>query len=440
MKPITFCVATAKNEKDYIHLLLTSLIKNTDINVHEVLVFVDSDNQGTYESLIERKKEIPNLKIYRNTLGFPIGGQRNISIMFAEAKNKLVCNLHSDMVVGKDFDKYISESMTGTNIFLSCTRIEPPLHPPDYQKIVMDFGITPVEFKWEEFNTFVEKLQSENRLSISAYSVPFVIDKDAYFNLLGGFDTQFRCSSEDHDFMIRLEQNGFKSIQIWNACVYHFTCVSSRGKDWYKQNDEIVSYNNRLQQYADIEEKKRFIRKWGFFGRTPRPVYDIALFVDMDEFVDVSLLEYVEPYFTKLYINDSSVKDILTETVKFKSSYYANLKWGYTPEFWKTRNHLFEKISHEDRILFAENIDGVNNDSIMSIKFSDLLRAFSGEGNVDVKSAIENSHVIIDSYEPGIYELMGLTIKIKNKKDISDSLKRSDIFDVRNTDELFIFE
>lgn len=439
MKSITFCIATAKNEKDYIHLLLTSLVKNTDVDKHEILVFIDSDNQDTYQSLIDRKNEIPNLRIHRNTLGFPIGGQRNISIMFAEAKNRLVCNLHSDMVVGKDFDKYISDAMTSDDIFLSCTRIEPPLHPPDYQKIVMDFGVTPSEFKWDEFNTFVETLQLENRSSIPAYSVPFVIDRDSYFNKLGGFDTQFRCSSEDHDFMIRLEQNGFKCIQIWNSCVYHFTCVSSRGKDWYKQNDEKVTYNNRLQQYADAEEKKRFIRKWGFFGKTPRAVYDIALFVDMDEFADISLLEYVEPYFSKIYINDSAVRDILVETVEFKSSYYANLRWGYTRNFWESRRHLFEKQSHGERIIFLEDVENIKNDSVMSIKFSNLKNAFTRDECREILSIIENSHTIIDSYDEGIYELMGLTIKIVCKNDLSNNLKKIDIIN-HTSDEVFLFE
>jgi hypothetical protein len=48
IKPITFCIPTANNEKDYTILLLESLKNNTQIENHEILIFVDSDNQNTY--------------------------------------------------------------------------------------------------------------------------------------------------------------------------------------------------------------------------------------------------------------------------------------------------------------------------------------------------------------------------------------------------------
>ena len=59
IRPITFCINTANNEKDYVLLLLKSLKDNTQIEMHEVLVFVDTDNQNTYEALLDMKKEIP---------------------------------------------------------------------------------------------------------------------------------------------------------------------------------------------------------------------------------------------------------------------------------------------------------------------------------------------------------------------------------------------
>lgn len=439
VKPITFCIATAKNEKQYLKLLLESLQKNTEINNHEVLVFIDTDNQNTYEYLLNKKKEMPNLKIHKNKLEFQIGGQRNVSVMFNYAKNELVCNLHSDMVVGVDFDKHISEAMNEKNIFLSCTRIEPPLHPPDHQKIVVDFGLTPETFNFDEFNLFVKKLQNENRRSINEYSTPFVIYKDVYFNLIGGFDTQFRCSSEDHDMIIRLEQNGIKCIQIWNACVYHFTCISSRGNDWYKKEDREIMYTNTLQQYADIEEKKRFIRKWGFFGRSKRSVYDVGLFIDMDMAVDFTILETVEPYFTQIYLNDNAVKKFLLETIKFKSDYYANLRWGYSHDFWKSRKYLFESVNQENRILFMEDTNKIKNDCLMEIKFSDLLNSLSTNIYPEIKYVMQNPHLIVDSYETGIYELMSLKIKIRNKNDVSEKMKRFNMIDDILKDDNFEF-
>lgn len=438
MKPITFCIASANNEREYTHLLLRSLQQNTDISKHEILIFIDSDNQNTYESLMEKKSELPNMRIHRNTSGFPIGSQRNVSLMFGAAKNDIVCYLQSDMVVGKNFDKHISDNMDDEKTVLSCARIEPPLHPPGPEKIVKDFGITPEEFKWNDFNQFVAELQSENRPNMIGHFAPFAIYKRIYFDVMGGFDTQFRCSREDSDFIIRLEQNGLTAIQSWNACVYHFTCVSSRGKDWYKQ-DEDAKYKNVLQQNADSEELKRFIRKWGFFGHHPKPVYNIGLFIDMDKFVDTQLLEYVEPYFTNIYINDKLVTRQLKETAQFKSHYYANLRWKYSHEHWESKSHLFTPVDFENRIQYLIDQSEITNDAVMSIKFSDLVKAFTIEDSVDVRTVIENSHSVIDSYDTGEYELNGLRINIRQKNDISDGYKRANIIDVIMNDGEFEF-
>ena len=438
MKPITFCIASANNEREYTHLLLRSLQQNTDISKHEILIFIESDNQNTYESLIEKKSELPNMRIHRNTSGFPIGSQRNVSLMFGAANNDIVCYLQSDMVVGKNFDKHISDNMDDEKTVLSCARIEPPLHPPGPEKIVKDFGITPEEFKWNDFNQFVAELQSENRPNMIGHFAPFAIYKRIYFDVMGGFDTQFRCSREDSDFIIRLEQNGLTAIQSWNACVYHFTCVSSRGKDWYKQ-DEDAKYKNVLQQNADSEELKRFIRKWGFFGHHPKPVYNIGLFIDMDKFVDTQLLEYVEPYFTNIYINDKLVTRQLKETAQFKSHYYANLRWKYSHEHWESKSHLFTPVDFENRIQYLIDQSEITNDAVMSIKFSDLVKAFTIEDSVDVRTVIENSHSVIDSYDIGEYKLNGLRINIRQKNDLSDGYKRANIIDVIMNDGEFEF-
>jgi hypothetical protein len=64
IKPISFCINTANNEKDYILLLLKSLSDNTQIDIHEILVFIDSDNQNTYEELLNLKTTIPSLKVW----------------------------------------------------------------------------------------------------------------------------------------------------------------------------------------------------------------------------------------------------------------------------------------------------------------------------------------------------------------------------------------
>jgi GT2 family glycosyltransferase len=438
MRPITFCIPTANNERDYIHLLLKSIRENTNIDMHEILVFIDSDNQNTFESLVDIKDSFPDLKIHRNTTGFPIGPQRNPSIMFNAAKNDIVCYLQSDMVVGRNFDKHIIDSMIDETVVLACTRIEPPLHPASPEKIVMDFGVTPDVFEYDKFQSFVSELQSENRGNTSGYFAPFAMYKKTYFDVLGGFDTQFRCSREDSDFIIRIEQNSLTSIQSWKACVYHFTCVSSRGNNWYKQNDADVTYKNVLQHHADIEELKRFIRKWGFFGHNPMPVYNIGLYIEMDRFADIQLLEYVEPYFTDICINDKAVARQLRETVRFKSDYYANLRWGYSTEHWESTRHLFSPVDFDERIQYKESYDALENDVVFSIKYSDLATALQQKDG-QLKLLIENSHLMVTEHATGKYVFEGMTIRIYRKNDMSSSYKRVNNIDTILNEGVFVF-
>jgi len=420
MKPITFCIPTAKNEKDYILLLLESLKTNTDIAKHEILVFIDSDNQNTYESLLSLQKDIPNLKIYQNTNEFPFGGQRNISIMFDAAKNDIVCYLQSDMVVGKDLDIHISNGLQNENDILSLTRIEPPLHPASPEKIVRDFGLDALSFNMASFNLFVEELQSENKpIQKDAYFAPFALHKKVWFDVLGGFDTQFRCSREDSDFIIRCKLNGINLIQTWMGAVYHFTCVSSRGKDWFKQDDEGIRVKNELQRYADYQELLRFIRKWGKFGHSAEYIYDVAIVIDIDRYVDFNILVALEPYVSKIYVNDKAVRDNLVNIVKFNSEYFSNLRWNYSSEHWKSVMHRFNPTNFDERIVYVDENTSVNSDVSLLCNYSDLHNNFK-----ETIGLFHNINDIVHDNENGTYEFGSIRIHIKEKVNKLEGLKK----------------
>ncbi len=419
MKPITFCIPTAKNEKDYILLLLNSLKTNTDISKHEILVFIDSDNQNTYEALLSVQKDIPNLKIYRNTNEFPFGGQRNISIMFDAAKNDIVCYLQSDMVVGKDLDVHISNGLMNENDILSLTRIEPPLHPPSPEKIVRDFGLDALSFDMKSFNSFIEELQSENKsIQKDAYFAPFALYKKIWFDILGGFDTQFRCSREDSDFIIRCKLNGINLIQTWMGAVYHFTCVSSRGKDWFKQDDADVKIKNELQRFADYQELLRFIRKWGKFGHNAEYVYDISFVIDIDRYVDFNILVALEPYVSKIYVNDKAVRDNLLNIVKFNSEYFSNLRWNYSTDHWKNVMHRFNPTDFDQRIVYVDDNTSIDSGINLLCKYSELHNNFK-----ETMSLFQNINDLVHDAEVGTYEFGPIRIHIKDKVDRIDNLK-----------------
>ena len=107
--------------------------------------------------------------------------------MFAHATKEVVIYLQSDMVVCPNFDKYFLEALDNNkNRVISAARIEPPLHPPSPEKIVKDFGLSPEEFKYEEFYKFAKDLQNENRPLMDGHFAPFGCFKETYFNIIGG--------------------------------------------------------------------------------------------------------------------------------------------------------------------------------------------------------------------------------------------------------------
>lgn len=421
MTGISFCIATAKNEKDYTFSLLKSLEDNTKLDNHEIVIFIDSDNQKTYEALLKYQKGKNNVKIHRNETGFPIGSQRNVSIMFDKATKDVVIYLQSDMVVCPDFDKHFLKALgNNKNRVISAARIEPPLHPPSPEKIVKDFGLNPTDFKYKEFCKFTKDLQKEKRPLMDGHFAPFGSFKSTYFDIMGGFDTQFRCSREDSDFIIRLKAGNVETLQTWDASVYHYTCVSSRGTDWYK-DDSQAEIKNQWQSYADQEELKRFIRKWGYFGHDYRPKYDVTLFIDINTAPNLGLLSSIEPYFNKIIINEEAVKDALIDLANFDSYYYANKRWGYTQEHWNSIRSKFMGPYFKDRILFNKNPKQSDFDVFVTTDMYSLIKNHKDKANQDF---VTNSNIILgqllnNEVYKGKYTIGGFEIYVNNLNDIN---------------------
>lgn len=415
MTPITFCIATAGDERDYLALAIDSLRENTDIDTHEILVFIDKDTQGTYEYLRELQKEIPQLRIYKNEKPFPIGLQRNLSIMIHAAKNDVVCYLQSDMVAGKDLDAHIEKNLTDKDTILSLTRVEPPLHPPAKDKITKDFGLTPDNFKKKEFDSLVETIQSEGRDLIEAHFAPFAIHKSTWAEL-GGFDASFVCSREDSDFLVRAKLHGKRLVQTWDAIVYHFTCVSSRGSDWYTDSKE-AQYKNHVQQLADQQEFLRFIRKWGKFDHDITHRYDVGIEIEIDRMVDFNVLLSIEPYFDNVVLSDRYVAEQLHRIVEFNAYYFARLRRGITDEMWQNyRGGLFGYAG--DRGSGISHNTNAHNDVVVKVKYSDYVE------NND-PTVIQNIQDIVHQNEVGEYEVGPFTINIHSKTNIIDSVAKN---------------
>ncbi len=263
---ITFCINTSRNEKAYIELLLTSLLNGIDVMKHDVLVFVDSDNQGTTEMLLANKCNFPNLTIIKNN-GDPVGYAGNINYMFSKAKTEIVSYLQSDMVVGLGYDKKVEAHLTDNQILCS-TRVEPPLHSKFDNGVtyVRDFGILPDEFQYENFLKFAEANKDDKKLT-NYFFAPFTLYKHIW-NDVGGHDVSFKKSREDSDIALRLALKGVELKQCWDAMVYHFTCTSSRGIQWWTAENQAKEVVRRQNDQIELD---RFVKKWGVFIHPSSP-------------------------------------------------------------------------------------------------------------------------------------------------------------------------
>lgn len=426
MQSISFCITAAKNEKYYVLGLLDSLIINTEFEKHEVLILIDSDNQNQYEAFLDYKKLNPklDLKIYKNE-GDRIGYQRNISILFSHAKNDIVVYLQADMVAGNKFDYYFLEALNkNKNAIITIARIEPPVHPESPEKITKSFGLTPDEFEYDKFIEFSKELQKENRPMVWGHFAPFGMYKETYFKALGGFDTRFRCSREDSDFIIRIGATKLDALETWNAHVYHYTCVSSRGKGWYKKDDEQIEINNEWQSLADREELKRFIRKWGFFGHHYQPRYNSSLIINIDSVPNFYILEFIEPYFNKIIINDKHVLDELRRKVNFNYYYYSNHRWNYDNDKWDEVKHRFnESDKLSDKFILLEDYDS-SDDIIITTNMSKLVKDFK---TPSVNQFITQSNQIFSNLvngenDPkGKYNIGCFDIEVNNLIDVNQN-------------------
>jgi GT2 family glycosyltransferase len=412
MESISFCINTARNEINHVKLLFKSLQQNLSTTEHEIVVFIDSDNQGTFDWLMTQKDIFPNLRILKNELPICYGYARNINEMFQFATNEIVSYLQSDMVVCKDYDLEVLKHLE-PNMVLCSTRIEPPLHGNSREKITHDFGLDPVVFDLEAFTAYADQ-QKLNQLT-EYFFAPFTMYKDVW-NGIGGHDTVFRRSREDSDVLARLVLNGTKIKQTWLALVYHFTCTSSRGPEWFNKQNHQAQERAQLQQTADAIEIARYITKWGGFSHSlhTTPYYNIAAHVTG---MDVNLANFntIQSYFHRVYVDDSHIVPLMQELFD-RNHEPANKLLNISSESWKTYGYMYNQLRAADRIIpFDERQD--EDDILVKFDMKDITPQLFSE-------FISNIQQIIASIdEIGNYEYGPFAIAVYQKIDrVSDKI------------------
>ncbi len=301
----TFCI-TSKNNLRYLKHAVHYINQNSNRN-HDILVFIDADNDGTEDWC--KANQIQYIKNPSKEL-FGIGNAYNLLV--EKSKTDFVVIYHADMIMGKGFDTALFKLWKPKTV-VSATRIEPPLHPSDPAKVVLDLGLWPestVEqgFREDPFNEFVEKNASDN--VTNGIFAPWLIHKDD-FNNVGGHDPIMKSHSEDRDLFNRFLLSGYALVQSWQAFVYHLTCRG--GQFEHAATTQDLTYKSTIWNQLAHTQTREFVRKWGSppgYDQYQYPIitpkYDIGFVV---ENISDQLLNALEPWCSTMYIQDSIIRD-----------------------------------------------------------------------------------------------------------------------------------
>ncbi len=302
-KTISFIQPSRSNLK-YLKWSYESIRKNLGYR-HEICMADDASTDGTWEWMKEIAEKDQNVKIHRNEGPERLGHTILYDTLINDyATNDIVMIYHADMYAMPDMDTEVLKHIK-PGVVVSATRIEPPLHPKGPEKVLMDFGIEPEEFKEQELLNWFDKDYKPEQETTEGIFAPWAIYKED-FQKIGGHDSLFAPQSkEDSDIFNRFILAGYNVVQTRKGCVYHMTCRGSRFADGAKRNPngEVFMKNRETDEWLVQNQRstRNFIRKWGtmvehdeYLKPIITPVYNIGF--ELTEAADVFTIRELEPY------------------------------------------------------------------------------------------------------------------------------------------------
>jgi len=322
-KVISF-IQPSRNNCKYLKWSYNSLRKHLGYR-HEICVFSDFSNDGTVEWCEEISKTDNNFKYIVNDgtwfgentgepsrMGHTLGYDKLINEV---ATNDIVMIYHADMYALPNMDTEVLKHLK-PGIVVSATRIEPPLHPKGPEKVLMDFGIEPEEFKEQELLKWYSEDYKPEQETTEGIFAPWAIYKKDFQSINGHDPLYAPQSKEDSDIFNRFVLAGYKLIQTREGCVYHMTCRGSRFADGAKRNPdgEVFMKNRETDEWLAQNQRstRNFVRKWGQMvdhDSLLKPIitskYNIGF--KLTNSCDYNTLRELEPWCSNLYVDDKEL-------------------------------------------------------------------------------------------------------------------------------------
>ena len=313
-KTISFIQPSRSNLK-YLKWSYEAIRKNLGYR-HEICMADDFSDDGTWEWMKEIAKKDQNVKIHRNAGPERLGHTILYDTLINDyATNDIVMIYHADMYAMPDMDTEVLKHIK-PGVVVSATRIEPPLHPEGPEKVLMDFGIEPEEFKEQELLNWFDKDYTWEQETTEGIFAPWAIYKEDFQSIGGHDDLYAPQSKEDSDIFNRFVLNGYKLVQTREGCVYHMTCRGSRFADGAKRNPngEVFMKNRETDEWLAQNQRstRNFVRKWGqmvehdeYLKPTITPKYNIGF--RLTNSCDFNTIRELEPWCSNLYVDDEEL-------------------------------------------------------------------------------------------------------------------------------------
>lgn len=306
---ITFCLPSRSNLR-YLKDCIPSIRRNLSSR-HDIILFIDEDNDGTRE-WASKNKDIYNFKVienpYINKRRFGIGPAYDACIK--EATTDVVMIAHADMIFARGLDDNILAHIEPGTV-VAATRIEPPNYPNAGEKIQQSFGQYPEDFNHEKFEEFVDQQLSSQEVTEGIFA-PWALLKSDY-EKLGGHDARLHSCREDSDLFNRMLLAGFKFVQPWNALVWHYGGRGAGSNQQFDNEEDRIRHENWKKDMNN--STREFIRKWKsqvkhepLMKPIVNPIYNTAIKITNcnpqllgalepladDIYVDCEIREYIE--------------------------------------------------------------------------------------------------------------------------------------------------
>lgn len=309
-------IQPGRNNLKYLKWSYDSIRKNQGNHEVEICVADDASTDGTWEWCLKMMDIDPMFKAHRNIGPDRLGHTILYDTLINEVATQDIAMIyHADMYLCPGALDAIEREIEEKTI-VSLTRIEPPLHPDGPEKILLNCGVEPEEFKEQVVLDWVQENKDSSTITEGIFAPWAFYRKD--FQEIGGHDPLYAPQSkEDSDIFNRFLLNDVKFKQVWDGFVYHMTCRGSRRNT----KDKAVSiYQDSPEWLAQNQRSTRnFIRKWGHFVQHDAlmkpivpPKYDIGFIITN---CNSSILETLEPWASTIYIDIDSTAYITKEQV-----------------------------------------------------------------------------------------------------------------------------